>query len=110
MLGIENLKKVALFGITLGSDVAKVLADGKVSVLEGFSLLPDLMGITGIIQSAPDIKAEFADLTSEERAELNAYIQGTFDIEDDVLENKIEKGIAAAIAVLDLVSAFKPAA
>lgn len=110
MLGTENLKKVAAFGITLGTDVSKVLADGKISVVEGFSLLPDLMGVTGIIGAKDDIKAEFADLTTEERAELNAYIAGTFDIADDVLENKIEKAIAAALAVLDLVSAFKAAA
>lgn len=110
MLGIENLKVVAKFGITLGEDVAKVLADGKITALEGLGLLPDLMGISGILENKDAIVSEFKDLTSEERAELNTYIAGEFDIANDVLELKIEKSIAAAVAVLDLVSAFKTAA
>lgn len=109
-LGIENLKMVAKFGIQLGEDASKVLADGKVTAMEGLSLLPDLMGISGILENKQAIADEFKDLTSDERAELNKYIAEEFDIADDVLEIKIEKSIAAAVAVLDLVSVFKAAA
>ena len=107
MLGIENLKLVAKFGITLGQDAARILADGKVTAIEGLSLLPDLMGISGILSAKDDIAAEFKDLDTAERAELNAYIASEFDLANDVLEAKIEKSIAAAISILDLVSVFK---
>ena len=108
-LGIDNLKMVVKFGVQLGQDVAKIFADGKVTTIEGLSLLPDLMGIQGIIQAKSDIAAEFKDLSTDERAELNAYIQEEFDLDDDVLEAKIEKSIAAALSILDLIAAFKPA-
>lgn len=111
MLGIENLKVVAKFGIDLGEKAASVLADGKMTGNEVFELLPVLMSIPGILQKKDAIVAEFKDLSTDERAELNAFIQLEFDIPNDQLETKIEKGLTAVVAVLDLVTAFqKPAA
>lgn len=110
-VGIENLKKVAKFGIDLGEKTASVFEDGKVSTMEAFGFLPVLMDIPGIIEKKDDIIAEFKDLSTEERTELNAFIQAEFDIADDALETKIEKGLTAVVAILDLMSAFqKPAA
>lgn len=106
-MAISNLKKIASFGITLGGNVAKILQDGKVTLAEGLSLLPDLLQISDIVASIPAIKEEFKAMTSEDRAELNSYIAENFDIDNDVLEAKIEKAVAAALAILDLVSAFK---
>lgn len=107
MLGIENLKVVAKFGIDLGEKAASVLQDGKMTGAEVFELLPALMGIPGIISKKHEIAAEFKDLTSEERTQLNNYIAVEFDIPNDQLENKIEKGLAAVISILDLISAFQ---
>lgn len=110
-IGIENLKTVAKFGIDLGENISAALADSKITLSEAVSLLPTVMSLPGIIEKKADIVAEFKDLDSAERSELNAYIAAEFDIADDELENKIEKGLSAVVAVLDLVSAFqKPAA
>ena len=111
MLGIEHLKTVAKFGIDLGEKTASILEDGKVSAMEALGYLPVLLSVPGIIEHKDDIVNEFKDLSDAERTELNLYIQEDFDIADDDLEVKIEKSLAAAVAILDLVSAFKkPAA
>lgn len=111
MLGIENLKNVAKFGIELGEKTASILEDGKVSALEALGYLPVLLAVPGIIEHKDDIIAEFKDLSKDERDELNEFIQDEFDIADDELELKIEKSLTAAVAILDLISAFKkPAA
>lgn len=111
MIGIENLKAVAKFGIELGEKAADALADGKITASEAFGFLPTLMAIPDILSRKDAIVAEFKDLSGDERYELNAFIQAEFDIANDALENKIEKGLNAVVAVLDLVSAFqKPAA
>lgn len=110
-IGISQLKTVAKFGIDLGEQASSALADNKISAQEAFGFLPVLMGIPGIIQQKDQIVAEFKDLDNVERLELNQYIHQEFDIANDELENKIEKGLNAVVAVLDLVSAFqKPAA
>ena len=105
--GVENLKKVVQFGAKLGEGVADILEDGKVELGEAAALLPTLMEVPGILANKDKIKQEAADLSDEERAELKEVFATEFDPADDSLENKVEKSINAAVAVLDLIDAFK---
>ena len=105
--GVENLKKVVQFGAKLGEGVADILEDGKVELGEAAALLPTLMEVPGILASKDKIKQEAADLSDDERAELKEVFATEFDPADDALENKVEKSINAAVAVLDLIDAFK---
>lgn len=105
--GIENLKKVVQFGAKLGEGVADILEDGKVELGEAAALLPTLMEVPGILANKDKIKQEAADLSDDERAELKEVFATEFDPADDSLENKVEKSINAAVAVLDLIDAFK---
>lgn len=108
--GVENLKKVVQFGAKLGESAANVLEDGKVELGEAAALLPILMEVPGILANKDKIKQEAADLSDEERAELKEAFATEFDLENESLENKVEKSINAAVAVLDLIDAFKKAA
>ena len=105
--GIENLTKVVEFGAKLGEGAANILEDGKVELGEAAALLPTLMEIPGILANKDKIKDEAKDLSDEERAQLKEIFAGEFDPEDDAVENKVEKSINAAVAVLDLIDAFK---
>ena len=105
--GIENLTKVVEFGAKLGEGAANIFEDGKVELGEAAALLPTLMEIPGILANKDKIKDEAKDLSDEERAQLKEIFAGEFDPEDDAVENKVEKSINAAVAVLDLIDAFK---
>lgn len=105
--GIENLKKVVQFGAKLGEGVADIFEDGKVELGEAAALLPTLMEIPGILANKDKIKDEAKDLSDEERAQLKEVFATEFDPADDALEDKVEKSINAAVAVLDLIDAFK---
>ena len=105
--GVENLKKVVQFGAKLGEGVADILEDGKVELGEAAALLPTLMEVPGILANKDKIKQEAADLSDAERAELKEAFATEFDPADDALEDKVEKSINAAVAVLDLIDAFK---
>ena len=105
--GIENLTKVVQFGAKLGEGVADILEDGKVELGEAAALLPTLMEVPGILSNKDKIKEEVSDLSEDEREELKAIFSDEFDPADDRLENKVEKSINAAVAVLDLIDAFK---
>ena len=102
--GIENLTKVVQFGAKLGEGVADILEDGKVELGEA---APTLMEVPGILSNKDKIKEEVSDLSEDEREELKAIFSDEFDPADDRLENKVEKSINAAVAVLDLIDAFK---
>jgi len=105
--GIENLTKVVQFGAKLGEGVADILEDGKVELGEAAALLPTLMEVPGILSNKDKIKEEVSDLSEDEREELKAIFSDEFDPSDDRLENKVEKSINAAVAILDLIDAFK---
>ena len=105
--GIENLTKVVEFGAKLGEGAANIFEDGKVELGEAAALLPTLMEVPGILANKDKIKDEAKDLSDEERAQLKEIFAGEFDPEDDAVENKVEKSINAAVAVLDLIDAFK---
>lgn len=105
--GIENLTKVVEFGAKLGEGAANIFEDGKVELGEAAALLPTLMEVPGILANKDKIKEEVNDLSDAERAQLKEIFAGEFDPADDSLENKIEKSINAAVAVLDLIDAFK---
>lgn len=103
----ENLKLVAKFGIEFGENAARVLEDGKISGTEAFSFLPILMQVPGILDKKAEIKAEWSQRTTESMAELNSWIQGELNLPNPATEAKIEKGVTAILAVLDLVDVFQ---
>lgn len=106
----DNLKMVAKFGIQFGENVANVLEDSKISAGEAFSFLPILMSVPGILEKKAEIKAEWEGRTTESMQDLNLYIQTELSLPNKPLEAKIEKGVTAVLAVLDLVAEFqKPA-
>ena len=65
------------------------------------------MEVPGILSNKDKIKEEVADLSEAERAELKEAFVSEFDITNDTLELKIEKSVNAAVAILDLIDAFK---
>lgn len=105
--GIENLKKVVKFGATLGEGVADILQDGKVELGEAAALLPTLMEVPNILANKDKIKQEAADLSEAERAELEAVFVTEFSPNNEKLKLKVDKSINVAVAVLDLVDAFR---
>ena len=107
-LGIENIKKAVSLAIKVGEDIATGLADnGKLDLSEYVGIGIDLVGgVPGVFKSYKDIRAEFADLTSEESAELIAWAKEEFDIPQEKVEEKIEKAIELINAIADFIGSF----
>lgn len=104
MLGLDNIKKVLGFSFALAKAVDLAKADGKIDYTDVQFLLAPAMKIIDAVSGAKQALAEIKDLSVEERAELDAYIKAEFDIGDDVLEVKIEKGLALALHVSEFVA------
>jgi hypothetical protein len=108
MIGIENIKKAVSLVLTVGEDVAKGLADnGKLDLSEYIGIGIDLVGgVPGVVKNFKDIKAEFADLTAEEKNELIEFVKADFDIPQEEIEAKIEKAIDLINAVAEFIASF----
>lgn len=108
MLGIENLKKAGKFGVSLGMQFEEATVDGKFTWADLFGFFDELIQIPGIVNNREAIAAEFKDLDATERDALLQYLKDEFNLDNDTLEAKIEKGFDIAFALLSFIE--KPVA
>lgn len=105
--GIENTKAVLHMLITLVNVIESAEADGKIDLNDAallFKLVPTLSpGIAGVSH----LKSELSALSPEELADLSAFIVGDLAISNAKVTAVIEKGLAAAGALVALVQAIK---
>lgn len=106
MFGIENLKKAALLAIQFGQQIEQSSKEGF-KITDLFSFVDEIAQLPGVIASKDQIVQEFKDLTSEERAELVAYIETTLTLENKKVEELIEAGLEFLLSLLILVEKIK---
>lgn len=101
---MENIKKVLAFAFALGEAVDAARADGQIDYKDLPLLLDPVLKLGAAVDAAKLAAEELKNLTAEERAELDAWAQAEFDISNDELEVKIEKGLALALHVAEFVA------
>lgn len=102
-LGVEGIKKVLAFPLSLHMAFEAANADGKINVADIGLLMNPVMKLTGAIPMAKQAFEEIKDLDEVERADIMQWSQAEYDISDDVLEEKVEAGIDLALAVAKFV-------
>jgi hypothetical protein len=107
MLGVENLKKLITVGLEVPKVIADITADGKVTFIELFNVLPIATDLIGVVKSYKEIAAEFADLDDTEREELHTFFADKFDIPNDAIEAYVEDALQVAFNLISLVARFK---
>lgn len=106
VIGVENLKKLLKFSCDLTKQINTAMSDGW-SFSDIFGFVDEAAAIPGIAKSFPAISKELADLSKEEKAELETYLQEEFDIPNDSLETVIENSIMQAVSLVALVNEWK---
>lgn len=101
--GIENLKKLVSFGVTIGKNISDDLQDDKFTLQEGLALLPQLMSIPDIINSKDAIISEAKDLSIDEVGELVDGIEGATS---ENVVGIIEDALTFIVAGKNLVERF----
>lgn len=112
--GVEQVTRVMDVLVEAGNVAARMIGDqGGAAAKVGHLLRmsDELIGLVGL--DAAKLKAELADLSPEERAQLMAHVKEKFDLADDALEAKIEAGLGLAVKlqelVVELVALVRPA-
>lgn len=104
--GIEGLKKSLKRVLNFGLALSKDLEDGKITLGEGIGLIGKIVPLGYIINNWAQIKAEYMDLSVEERAEMQSYLASEFDIDNDRIEKIIEDGFGMLLVVDTFVRNF----
>lgn len=103
-VGIENLKAVLVFGVTIGKSISADLEDKKFSFVEMLALLPQLAQIPDFVSKKDQIIAEAKDLSLDEIKELVAVVEGVITNEEVIAT--IEDAISVAVAAKNLIERF----
>ena len=106
-LGIDVLKLAVKFGSQFGMAVEKSLADGKLGLEDAGHFFPVFMANSNGFAQYKLIPAQLKDLDAAEMAELSKYAQEELNLENDGLEEKIEKCLQACVVIMELAELFK---
>lgn len=103
-VGISVLKKdVVIIAKVIGT-TDKALEDGKVNLIEGFSIAKDSIALIEVARRWREAREEIKDLSSAERVELHAHVERELDLRNDQAEKQAEAAIGV---ILSLTSALK---
>lgn len=103
-LGVEGIKKVLAFPFSLVKAIDNAKADGEITLSDIPYFIEPVTKLGDAISNAKQAKDEIKDLSSAERAELETWVAENFDIADDQLEVKIEKGIGLMLHIAEFVT------
>lgn len=108
-LGIENLKVAVIAVITLAEKIEdKNADDGKISLGEALSVGVGSFGdIVKVVKSGKQIKDEFIDLDLAEKEELLSLIKDELDLDNDKVEDIVEKAVELLIDLDELIAAIR---
>ena len=104
MAGISDLKDVVRLACAAIEGGMLIVADGKVN----FSDLAHVMDIIAAAGPAfvgiENVKAQYLDIDSAEKLELNKLVEDELDLSNDVVETYVEKVFEVLFLVGDLIS------
>jgi len=107
-IGIEETKDVMGFLCAFGNATGKSLDNnGRIDMGDIGTMLIPLGKLPEAISGANEVAAELKDLDAAERAELVAYCKEHFDIPDDEMEGKIERGLSLGVHLFEWINSFR---
>lgn len=103
--GIDNLKKVLQFGITLGLHTAQQVKDGF-QIADVFALLPELLQIPDFVKNKQAILDEVKDLSVDEIEQLIVFVKDSGVFTSEKIKSIIGDSIDVISSVTKLVTHF----
>jgi len=89
---LQDLKTLLKFGFDITKQVAVSGADGW-QWTDAFSFFDEVVQLPGAITSLPGAKEAIANLSTEDKTELDAWVVSEFDIPNDKVEKFIENAL-----------------
>ena len=102
--GIENLKAVLAFGVTVGKNISTTLDDKKVTLQEVLTLIPAFMAVPDFIAKKDLIIEEAKDLSLDEIQVLITSVEG--DVAGNDVVGIIEDALNFIVSSKNLIERF----
>lgn len=105
--GIKETKELLKFVIELGEGIDKAGADKKIDVMDVQYLIKPLASASAAFEGADKVKAELADLSAEEAAEIVKYAQDELQLSNEGIEKSIEAALKVGLEIYKYFKMFK---
>lgn len=96
-IGIDNIKIILLFGLSLAQELQQGLKDNKLSFGEIIGFTDDLAAIPSVVEAVKKAPAEFLDLDAQEKEEIHQLVVDKFNIDAENVELAIEESFGFAL-------------
>lgn len=104
---MENLKNAIGVLINIAEKTTDSLQDdGKIDIGEGLSIAYSAVGLIKVSKNFKEIIDEYKNLTAEQKEELTEWFAEEFDIENDNVEEIVERVFSIVLNLGELINAF----
>ena len=104
--GIKETKEALDLVFSIANGIGRSLEDGKFSYSDLVYFFAAMQAAPSAMDGADKIAAELKDLDRAEIEELRRFAIAKFDIPQDEVEARIEKGLNTAIGLIQTVQDF----
>lgn len=107
---MEELKNALQVIINITEKTDAALEDGKVNISEGIGIAMSAIGLIKVVKQFPEIQKEFTKLTDAQKADLNKWFAGEFQLNEKKTEKIIEEVFDALLGLNTVIGNLKSAA
>jgi hypothetical protein len=104
---MENLKQALQVLITTSMTVDKAMEDKNITPLEWAQIAIKSIGFWRVVKNIEPIRIELESLSTQGRTDLTLWAEKEFDLQNDNLEQTIEKLFQVIIEIASVILALK---
>ena len=104
---MENLKQALQVLITTSMTVDKAMEDKNITPLEWAQIAIKSIGFWRIVKNIEPIRIDLESLSAQERTDLTLWAEKEFDLQNNNLEQTIEKLFQVIIEIASVILALK---
>jgi len=100
MTKIKETKEVVEFFVRLLNWISYALEDKKVEFVDVLALAPSVLAARAAFENLDEIPKEISHLSEKDKDDLINFIRDELDLEDDMIEGKIEYTVQLALELV----------
>ena len=106
-VGIKETKEVLNFIVSLANASAKMMDDGKISLMELPMFISPITKLPSALEGLSSVPAEVIDLNEKEKQELITFVQEKLELPADKAEKIVIASFKAALGILEVYQIIK---
>lgn len=105
--GIDELKDVIKFGLSLAEGFINSVADGQITLFDGIHFKDAIVDLPDAIENIDEVFDEICDLDESEIEELKEFVEKEFEIPYEKTEKVIELALGLVLSLIGTINEIR---